>query len=152
MKLAPNYLQRTGYRLPTDAEMEYATRAGAATCRYFGQTEELLANYAWYMKNAQERSWPVGSKKPNDLGFFDVLGNVYTWCQETFKLYPATKGGEINEDLEDLLSISVEKGRVFRGGSFSSIAAQCRSAIRVSGLPRVRSYIYGFRPARTFTP
>src|SRR5262249_27581781 len=82
MKLARNYLQRQGYRMPTEAEMEYATRAGAQTARYYGETEELLEKYAWYGKNGQGRSWPVGSKKPNDLGMFDMQGNVYTWCQE----------------------------------------------------------------------
>ena len=77
----------TGYRLPTEAEMEYATRAGAMTSRYFGETEDLLPKYAWYTKNSQEKTWPVGSLKPNDLGLFDVQGNVYTWCQERYKGY-----------------------------------------------------------------
>jgi eukaryotic-like serine/threonine-protein kinase len=77
-KLAEKYLSHTGYRLPTEAEMEYATRAGAVTSRYFGETEELLPRYAWYVTNSQDRTWPVGSKKPNDLGLFDMHGNVWT--------------------------------------------------------------------------
>jgi formylglycine-generating enzyme required for sulfatase activity len=81
MKLAANYLKRSGYRLPTEAEMEFATRGGSVTSRYYGETEELLSNYAWYNKNGRDRSWPVGGKKPNDLGLFDVRGNVFTWCQ-----------------------------------------------------------------------
>ena len=101
-----NYLSLSGYRLPTEAEMEYATRAGAVTSRYYGETEELLAKYAWYLKNCKERSWPVGSKKPNDLGLFDVQGNVYTWCQERFQGdYPTAKDGESIEDKEDSLII-----------------------------------------------
>ncbi len=91
-KLKENYLSLTGYRLPTEAEMEYATRAGALTSRYYGETEELLPKYAWYQKNSQERTWPVGSLKPNDLGLFDVQGNVFTWCQESYKAYPAGEG------------------------------------------------------------
>src|SRR5439155_22571080 len=75
-RLARNYLRRGGYRLPTDAEMEYATRAGAATARYYGETEELLPKYAWYLKNAQDRPWPVGMLKPNDFGLFDAHGNA----------------------------------------------------------------------------
>ena len=94
MKLAANYLKRSGYRLPTEAEMEFATRAGSVTSRYYGETEELLPKYAWYNKNGQDRTWPVGSKKPNDLGLFDVQGNVFTWCQERFKAYPKSKENE----------------------------------------------------------
>ena len=95
IKLKSNYLSLTGYRLPTESEMEYATRAGAVTSGYYGETDELLPKYAWYNKNSQEKTWPVGSLKPNDLGLFDVQGNVFTWCQESFKPYPSVKGDEI---------------------------------------------------------
>ena len=91
-KLRANYLSRTGYRLPTEAEMEYATRMGAVTARYFGETDELLPKYAWYLKNSQNRTWPVGSLKPNDLGLFDVQGNMNSWCQESYEPYPRRKG------------------------------------------------------------
>ena len=91
-KLKENYLSLTGYRLPTEAEMEYATRAGAVTSRYYGETEELLAKYAWYRRTRRRQTWPVGSLKPNDLGLFDVQGNVFTWCQESYKDYPAGEG------------------------------------------------------------
>ena len=65
-RLKANYLSLTGYRLPTEAEMEYATRAGALTSRYFGETEDLLAKYAWYFMNSRKRTWPVSGLKPNN--------------------------------------------------------------------------------------
>ena len=81
-KFKANYLSLSGYRLPTEAEMEFAIRAGATTGRYFGQTEDLLPRYAWYGQNSAYTTHPVGSLKPNDLGLFDALGNVWVWCEE----------------------------------------------------------------------
>jgi formylglycine-generating enzyme required for sulfatase activity len=151
MKLAQNYLQRRGYRLPTGAEWEYACRAGAVTSRYYGETEELLEKYAWCVKNGQERTWPVGSKKPNDLGLFDMHGNVWTWCQERFKNYSQGMGEKAIEDKEDNLSIKIQEGRVLRGGSFADLAVYVRSAARSGNVPGARNSPVGFRPARTFT-
>jgi formylglycine-generating enzyme required for sulfatase activity len=149
MKLARNYLQRTGYRLPTEAEIEYATRAGALTSRYFGETEDLLEKYAWYIRNSHDRTWPVGSKKPNDLGFFDIQGMVFTWCQEAFKNYPQTKANEITDDTEDALTIKSLDTRMVRGASFINPAEHVRSAFRHAYAPALRHYPVGFRPART---
>jgi formylglycine-generating enzyme required for sulfatase activity len=146
MKLAPNYLQRTGYRLPTEAEMEYATRAGAVTSRYFGETEDLLPRYAWYSTNSQLRTWPVGSLKPNDLGLFDVYGNVWTWCQEEFK----NQSEKPDEDKEYGLTISIQDSRVIRGGSFFNLAGPLRSAARFGDVPAGYNIEHGFRVARTF--
>ena len=83
MKAKDKYLELSGYRLPTEAEWEYACRAGTVTSRYYGETEELLKHYGWYAKNAELRTWPVGSKKPNDWGLFDLHGNIYCWCQNS---------------------------------------------------------------------
>src|SRR5262249_32387615 len=71
--------------------------------RYYGETEELLGKYAWYVGNSKERTWPVGRKKPNDLGLFDLHGHVWNWCQEGYQAYPQTKDGEASEDKEDAL-------------------------------------------------
>jgi serine/threonine protein kinase/formylglycine-generating enzyme required for sulfatase activity len=148
-KLKANYLSLTGYRLPTEAEMEYATRAGALTSRNYGETEELLPKYAWYFKNSQEKTWPVGSLKPNDFGLFDVLGNVYTWCQERYKSYPQN-GERAKDDIEDIYSINNLEGRVLRGGSFLDRAPGGRCANRVGGVPTFRILNVGVRPARTY--
>jgi formylglycine-generating enzyme required for sulfatase activity len=149
MRLAQNYLQRQGYRLPTEAEMEYASRAGALTSRYYGETEELQPKYSWYRKNARERTWPVGSLKPNDLGLFDVRGNVLGWCQERFDAYPAGNGDEAVEDQEDELVVTSTDVRVVRGGSFADNPGFGRSAGRSERGPTHRGYNVGFRPART---
>jgi formylglycine-generating enzyme required for sulfatase activity len=149
VKLKAKYLSLSGYRLPTEAEMEYAARAGALTSRYYGETEELLLRYAWYSKNSQERTWPVGSLKPNDLGLFDVQGNVFVWCQERYKEYPAGKGDEVVEDQEDGLEVTGTDARVLRGGSFREQASYFRSADRVNYLPTGRNNQFGIRPART---
>jgi formylglycine-generating enzyme required for sulfatase activity/serine/threonine protein kinase len=148
--LKKNYLSLQGYRLPTEAEMEYGCRAGAVTSRYYGQTEELLGQYGWYQHNSKERVHPVGSKKPNDLGLFDMHGNVFNWCQESYKNYPVLAIAATTEDKEDSLSILNARGRVLRGGSFSLRASLVRSAIRNSYGPADRTYHFGFRPARTF--
>jgi formylglycine-generating enzyme required for sulfatase activity len=149
MKLKANYLSLTGYRLPTEAEMEYAIRAGALTSRYYGETAELLPKYAWYDKNSQEKTWPVGSLKPNDWGLFDVQGNVFTWCQERYNSYPQSKVRAL-EDKEDINSINNSESRVLRGGSFFFESSSVRSSSRSNYVPADRDANYGFRPARTY--
>ncbi len=149
-RLKANYLSLSGYRLPTEAEMEYATRAGATTSRFYGETEELLSKYAWYLKNSNEQVWPVGRLKPNDLGLFDALGNVFTWCQESYKPYPSGQAGVVLEDKEDILNIG-NANRVLRGGSFHNLPSLLRSANRYVLVPTNQVDNVGFRVARTIT-
>jgi formylglycine-generating enzyme required for sulfatase activity len=150
MRVKANYLHLSGYRLPTEAEWEYACRAQAVTSRYYGETEELLGEYAWYTKNSQDR-WmlPVGSLKPNDLGLFDMLGNANQWCQDRLVYYTA---GDDKEDIKDMKDINNDGSRVLGGGSFYVQASFVRSAIRYWFVPSDRVDAVGFRPARTFTP
>jgi formylglycine-generating enzyme required for sulfatase activity len=148
-KLKAGYLSLTGYRLPTEAEWEYACRAGAGTSRCYGESEELLKKYAWYSENAKTHTSPVGGKKPNDLGLFDLHGNVYAWCQERHEHYPKATGNEAIEDKEDILDIE-GKERVLRGGSFDDQAVYVRSAFRYRVVPTARYSYIGCRPARTF--
>jgi serine/threonine protein kinase/formylglycine-generating enzyme required for sulfatase activity len=152
-KLKADYLSLSGYRLPTEAEMEYATRAGAVTSRYYGETEELLGHYVWYAENANELVQRVGTKKPNDLGLFDAQGNCYTWCQERFFAYPVVEADQAVADKEgeDLAVIGADI-RVLRGGSFVDPASLVRSAVRYSNVPTNRSNLVGFRAARTLPP
>ena len=149
MKMAPNYLQRTGYRLPTEAEWEFSCRAGAVARYSFGESEELLPKYAWYRDNSQNKTWPVGSLKPNDLGLFDMHGNAFEWCQDSQKLYGADGNGRATEDLEDLAEITDSRRRILRGGSEWHPSSFARSADRYSEMPTDRNGIFGFRPART---
>jgi len=153
MAMPPNYLQRTGYRLPTDAEWEFSCRAGSETGFSFGEAEEILVEYGWYFVNALSKSHPVGSLKPNDLGLYDMHGNVWQWCQSVY--LPYLKGGDNQpyKDTEDETGkIADDKSRVLRGGSFISLASVVRSANRFDNAPTYRLYIFGFRVARTLPP
>jgi formylglycine-generating enzyme required for sulfatase activity len=149
MKLRPNYLHVTGYRLPTEAEWEYACRAGAVTSRYYGESEELLGKYGWYVGNAGGRSRPVGSLKPNDFGFFDMHGNIWSWCQERYKAYAQGEDGKALEDNEDIQDVNNES-RASRIGAFNSLPSFVRSASRSGDGPNTNYHNLGFRPARTF--
>jgi serine/threonine protein kinase/formylglycine-generating enzyme required for sulfatase activity len=150
MRSAPDYLSRTGYRLPTEAEWEYACRAGAVTSRSYGETEDLLTQYAWYSENSQERTWPVRSLKPNDGGLFGMHGSLYVWCQDTYQgAYTAGQGGGVIEDKEGKINVLERDGRVLRGGSFYIRARDIRSSSRLNLQPANRHFSVGFRPART---
>jgi formylglycine-generating enzyme required for sulfatase activity len=118
LRLPVNYLKRRGYRLPTEAEWELACRAGVRTSRYYGSSLDLLPRYAWYNANAQDRTWPVGQKRPNALGLFDMHGNVWNWCQEGYRDYPAGARERPFRDLEDTRAITLDLPRGVRGGMF----------------------------------
>jgi formylglycine-generating enzyme required for sulfatase activity len=150
MKPAPDYLKRRGYRLPTEAEWEYACRAGAVTSRYYGQSEELLAKYGWYEKNSHVRTWPVGSLKPNDFGLFDMHGNAWAWCHDSYSDYTMEQGEKTAEDSEDATIVMEKYLRVFRGGAFHSPPGYLRSANRGWGQPGYRDLYIGLRSARTY--
>jgi formylglycine-generating enzyme required for sulfatase activity len=147
-KMKENYLHLTGYRLPTEAELEYATRAGAVTSRHYGESDELLTYYAWYLMNSEQTTWPVGTKQPNDLGIFDVHGNVWCWCQDEYAWYPTSNPDVAIEDKEAELDIDSKKERMLRGGALNA-AQYIRSAFRTNYLPTTRNDNFGFRVART---
>jgi formylglycine-generating enzyme required for sulfatase activity len=144
MRIKADALKLTGYRLPTEAEWEYAARAGALTSRHYGVSERLLGRYAWYLANSKDRAWPGRSLQPNDLGLFDMLGNLYEWCQERYanELAAGTSSGQ-DEHIN-------ENPRLLRGGSFSYLPALVRSAFRYRLAPANRGIDIGFRPSRTY--
>ena len=112
-------------RLPTEAEWEYACRAGTATAFYFGDRPgpAELHEHMWFGSNSKGTTHPVGKKKPNPWGLYDMCGNVHEWVQDPYRRYP---GGELAPHVRD------QKGEVsvFRGGSFFDDPGACRSAFR----------------------
>jgi formylglycine-generating enzyme required for sulfatase activity len=131
-------LDRIGYRLLLDMEWEYAARAGTLTSRAFGDSEEMLKYYAWYLPNASAQ--PTGRLKPNDFGLFDMYGNVCEWCVDrapTFE-HGLRWGSETKDNLF-----------VWRGGAFLSQADRVRSATVASTPAATRAPTLGFRIART---
>jgi formylglycine-generating enzyme required for sulfatase activity len=125
------------YRLPTEAEWEYACRAGSTTSYCFGDDPNQLGEYAWYKENAGGQPHSVGRLKPNAWGLYDMHGNVWEWVQDWYRPYPT-----------DPLSASPGRERVNRGGSWVWDARFCRSATRGRLTPGHRAYDTGFRLLR----
>jgi len=151
MRTKQDYLSLAGYRLPTEAELEYATRADAVTSRYFGQTDDLLGYYAWYETNSGNNTHPVGTRKPNDFGFFDTHGNCWCWSQDVaYRFTPSADAHPVADaEQTQYLDISGTDERVLRGGSFIVRASLVRSSFRYGVVPTYRSVNISFRSART---
>jgi formylglycine-generating enzyme required for sulfatase activity/tetratricopeptide (TPR) repeat protein len=150
MRVPANVLERTGYRLPTEAEWEYACRAGAVTSRYYGSSIDLLERYAWYQANSRDHAWPGGRLLPNDLGLFDMLGNVYEWCQDRSDDLSLEKQRSSSDVVKRDEYIISKNHRRMRGGSFFNLAAFVRSVYRNGRNPSSRDASNGVRLARTF--
>ncbi|NJL91017.1 MAG: SUMF1/EgtB/PvdO family nonheme iron enzyme [Coleofasciculaceae cyanobacterium SM2_1_6] len=137
-------------RLPSEAEWEYACRAGTQTKYHFGDDENQLGSYAWYGSNSNSRTHPVGEKKPNQFGIYDMHGNVWEWCldewhnsydskPENLKANGSEPWGEINVNDNDNHSC------VLRGRSWNNYAFNCRSALRCRDNAGNRDIYIGFR-------
>ncbi|MBY0522853.1 MAG: SUMF1/EgtB/PvdO family nonheme iron enzyme [Gemmataceae bacterium] len=146
MMLPADYLRRTGYRLPTEAEWEYASRAGAVTSRFYGNDPALLPSYAWFRGIGKSQTDGVARRMPNDLGLFDALGNVREWCMDRYADYPLDK---LTQDTEGPLQVADTESRVLRGSSFLDLEATVRCAVRNRQVPSARISRDGFRIART---
>jgi serine/threonine-protein kinase len=131
---------RRDYRLPTEAEWEYACRAGTATRWYCGDDEAGVVEVAWCSKNAGGMTHPVGEKKPNAWGFYDMSGNVWQWCDDWY-----SKDYYAQSLPSDPVGSPTGFYRVVRGGSWDFIPFCCRSAYRLSSGPATHSHSRGFR-------
>jgi len=150
MKIRADALQRTGYRLPTEAEWEYGCRAGAGTSRYYGSNVDLLERYAWYLATSLDQARACGSLLPNDLGLFDMLGNVYEWCQDWSLPYRPGGTAVINDTINKIAYVNERNPRLLRGGAFNNRPAFVHSAYRNWSAPSTRGNNFGFRPSRTY--
>jgi hypothetical protein len=149
MVLPSDYLQRTGYRLPTEAEWEFACRSGTVTRCHFGSADELLRQYAWYELNSNSEVQAVGLLKPNDFGLFDMLGNVRDWCQERDRSDRLAPPGGVSEDVEDSFPVTLAAQRVIRGCASWDRSTKVRSADRAIFWPASSGGGVGLRVART---
>ena len=142
-----------GYRLPTEAEWEYACRAGTTTDRFFGAGgERILKRYAWYAANSSKRTHPVGGKQPNAWGLYDMYGNVAEWCNDGYdpNYYRVSPASNPRGPAKARLV-------VLRGGAWNSKPPRCRSAARAGEDPRFHDVCFtkdsvGFRCVRKAPP
>jgi formylglycine-generating enzyme required for sulfatase activity len=132
------------YTLPTEAQWEYACRAGTATTYYWGNSMD--GSYCWYSGNSSYTTHPVGTKLPNAWGLYDMSGNVEEWCLDWWY-------GHLSSGVTDPMGPSSGSYRVFRGGSWDVDAAFCTSSVRGPGSPSDEnsSVRHGFRLVRTLS-
>jgi formylglycine-generating enzyme required for sulfatase activity len=140
MEFCRKLSDKTGYlySLPTEARWEYSCRAGSKTRFSYGDNPDLLGNYAWYDINSGGKTHPVGMKKPNDWGLFDMHGNVWEWCIDWYGKYPDTP--QKNPE-------GPKKGcrKILRGGSWYYSKHLCRSSYRYYNPPIYKFSNIGFR-------
>ena len=137
-----------GYRLPTEAEWEYACRAGTTTPYFFGASPAKAGDYAWLDKNAGGKPHPVGQKQPNPWGLYDITGNVWHWCNDFYAVDYYTTAPK-----QDPPGPADGKNKVLRGGAWRFSADNCRSGYRYNESPGSADTcfgydIYGFRCVR----
>ena len=134
-----------GGRLPTEAEWEYACRAGTQTEYSFGDEPDKLEEYGWFDDNSGGQTQPVGSKKPNRWGLHDMHGNVWEWCSDGFAEDYYERF--VNQIAVDPTGPKEAADRVIRGGSWGRVARSCRAAFRGWDEPEDRNRYLGFRVA-----
>jgi len=125
------------YRLPSEEEWEYAASGGNKSKKYVYAGDNLIGNVAWHRGNSGNKTHPVGERKANELGLYDMSGNVWEWCEDKYKPYAGCSGSESTY-------------RVLRGGSWSDVPPDCRAANRNRAIPLDRNYNIGFRVLRGY--
>ena len=147
MSIDLDAVAKGGYRLPTSAEWEHACRAGTVTSRYYGYAPDLLRHYEWYVATSDFKSHSCGLLLPNELGLFDMLGNVSEWCHDR---HP-DQLPRLNEVVRDVITAEVvrDEKRHVRGETYAMIPAGLRSAAYAWNDPTDNRPDIGFRPART---
>lgn len=143
LQLPPDALSRTGYRLPTEAEWEFACRAGAETTRFFGHGEDLLGSYAWYAPNSMDRTWPVGQKVPTIWVCSTCMGASGSGARTKYLPYPTDREGRPIQDDSGRNEVLGDGSRALRGGTFCSAFPQYDR-------PTYRFLTFDFRVARTY--
>jgi formylglycine-generating enzyme required for sulfatase activity len=139
-RLPPGY----AYRLPSEAEWEYACRAGTTNFFSFGDAVAEADQYAWTLENSEGTTHPIGQKRPNPWGLYDMHGNVWEWCNDWFAPYPAA-------ELTDPSGPTNSKFKVFRGGGWNQAIEFARSANRFMMAPSNGIHFVGFRLALSQT-
>lgn len=134
--------QRFGknFRLPCEAEWEYACRAGTTTRFFFGDDKTDLNDYAWFNDNSLHRTHPIGQKLPNPWGLYDIIGNTWEWCEDRWR---QTYDQALPE--ADLLKNSIHESRLLRGASWNAFPGACTPTARNRILPDYRAFYYGLR-------
>jgi formylglycine-generating enzyme required for sulfatase activity len=141
-----------GYRLPTEAEWEYACRAGTQTSYFFGNSPSKLSDYAWFDKNSGGHPQPVGLKRPNPWGLYDICGDIWQWCNDFYQVDYYEQA-----PLENPRGPETGDTRVVRGGSWKFSDDNCRSGYRYNESPGRADVcfgydVYGFRCVRKASP
>jgi len=142
---AVEYAKRVGGRLPTEAEWEYAARGGNQSRNYKYSGSDNLDEVGWYSNNSGNKTHPIGQKKPNELGLYDMAGNVWEWCQDGYD-----EGYYAKSPRDNPTGPSYGSHRVLRGGSWSGIGYGCRLSLRNRLDPVNRGNYIGFRCVRDF--
>ena len=135
-----NSLTGQNFRLPTEAEWEFACRGGNNSRGYKYSGSNYIDNVAWYDGNSGDKTHPVATKSPNELGIYDMSGNVWEWCADWYGDYSSGRQTNPKGPYDG-------SNRVFRGGSWLSYARSCRSSIRYFSYPTIRFIFLGLRLA-----